>query len=70
MVEQLQRWRHRLARDVVIQPEGNVAHARALRSPIARVIAANPPPALALTGMRYPTDCSMEYSEIMPILVS
>ena len=29
MVQQLQRWRHRLARDVVIQPEVNVAHARA-----------------------------------------
>jgi hypothetical protein len=29
MVEQLQRWRHRLARYVVIQPEVGVAHARA-----------------------------------------
>lgn len=29
LVEQLQRWRHRPACDVVIQTEGNVAHARA-----------------------------------------
>jgi hypothetical protein len=28
MVEQLQRWRHRLASDAVIQPEVDIAHAR------------------------------------------
>jgi hypothetical protein len=41
MVEQLQRWRHRLPRDVVIQTEADVAHLALLPPPIARSIAAN-----------------------------